>query len=200
MSRRMPYREKVMTAVLKQEKKLYTLEDLDLLPADYRCELIRGELRKMPPPPGEEHGDVNFVFTLAAGNFIVQHDLGRGYTSETGFLIGRNPDTLKAPDFAFVAKERLPATVSTKPLPLAPDLVLETRSPSDRPGMVREKVQEWLDAGTRMVLELNLKTRLLTVYKPGKEPQELGINDTFEGGDVLPGFTLPIRRLFRDAR
>lgn len=188
-----------MTAVLKPEKKLYTVEDLDLLPADYRCELIRGELRDMPPPPGEAHGSTTMRFSSPICNFVYDNDLGECYTAETGFLVARNPDTLIAPDFAFVAKERLPAEMSTKPLALAPDLVLETRSPSDRPGMVAAKVQEWLDAGTRMVLELNLKKRLLTVYQPGKDAQELGINDIFDGGDVLPGFTLPVRRLFRDA-
>ena len=188
-----------MTAVLKPDKKLYTADDLDLLPSDYRCELIKGELRDMPPPPGDAHGNTSMRFSAPFATFVEEHDLGECYAAETGFLVGSDPDTVKAPDFAFVAKHRLPAAISTKYLQLAPDLVLETRSPSDRPGMVANKIQEWLEAGVHMALELNLKTRVLTVHQPGKGAQELGINDVFNGSDVLPGFTLPVRRLFRDA-
>jgi Uma2 family endonuclease len=79
---------------------------------------------------------------------------------------------------------------------IVPDAVLEVRSPSDNRREVEEKIQRWLNAGVRIVWELNPKTQVMTIYRPGEEPRRLGIDDTLTGEDVLPGFTLPLRLLF----
>lgn len=175
----------------------FTAEDLEQMPPDLRVELVRGELRKMPPPAGEEHGSITFTFGLAVGNYVAEHDLGRCYAAETGFKIERDPDTVRGPDFAFVRRDRLTGPPQPGYLPAAPDLVLETRSPSDRTRYVDDKVALWLEAGVRMALVLDPARRTLTVYRAAAAPQALGADDTFDGEDVLPGFTLPVRRLFR---
>ncbi len=83
-------------------------------------------------------------------------------------------------------------------LPLAPDIVLEVRSPSDSSPDAFAKVQVWLNASVKLVWELNPRTRILTVHRAGRTPQELGIEAVLSGEEILPGFCLPLHRLFRD--
>lgn len=113
------------------------------------------------------------------------------------FVIARNPDTAIAPDWAFIASARLPQHRGQGFVPIVPDIVLEVRSPGDRKNAVITKVNLWLTAGARLVWELNPRTRILTVYKQNREPTALSIDDTLSGEDVLPGFELPLARLFR---
>ena len=153
----------------------------------------------MPPPAGDEHGNTTFDLGLEVGLFVRNQGLGRCYTAETGFVLARNPDTVLAPDFAFVARERFSGPPGQKYVPLVPDLVLETRSPGDTPSEVAEKVANWLAAGVRLVWEMNLRDRTLTVYRPGDDtnPQVLSATDVLDGGDVLAGFSLPLARVFK---
>ena len=83
-------------------------------------------------------------------------------------------------------------------MPLAPDAVLEVRSPSDAPSKVQAKMERWIAAGVRWALELNPSAEILTVYRPGQKPQRLTREDTLTGEDVLPGFIYPLRNLFPD--
>lgn len=170
-----------------------TAEEYEKFDPEWRYELIRGELVPMPPPPGEEHGAVTSDLAFELTYYVKQHDLGQCYAAETRFLVERNPDTVIAPDWAFIRKERLFPKRLQGSVPVVPDIVLEVRSPSDRKKDVESKVQLWLSVGVRLVWELNLKTRILTVYRPDQPPRELGIGDTLTGEDVLPGFELPLR-------
>lgn len=175
--------------------RLLTAEELFAFPSDARFELVRGELRPMAPPAGPEHGFYTVDLTIEVGSFVRQHSLGRCFAAETGFIVARNPDTVLAPDFAFVAADRLVWPPPPGFLAVVPDLVLETRSPNDRPGEVAQKVTDWLAAGVKVVWELNVKARVLTVHQSGKEPVKLTAADTLDGGDVLPGFSLGLKRL-----
>ena len=179
--------------------RLYTAEDLLRLPPDARYELIEGELVEMAPPPGAAHGNTTMRLSAPAAAFVLDNDLGECFTAETGFQVARDPDTVRACDFAFVAKERLPATLPKGYLPFAPDLVMETRSPSESKRMVADKVAMWLLAGARLVWVLDPQARTVTLYRAGQTPQILGENDTLGGEDVLPGFTLALARVFRPA-
>jgi Uma2 family endonuclease len=176
-----------------------TAEEFERYEPDARMDLIRGELHPMPPMPGAEHGEITQLLSTYASFFVIDHDLGACFAAETRFTIERDPDTSIGPDWAFVAKDRLPAVMPAGFLALAPDIVLEVRSPSDTGPEVLAKVQQWLAAGVRLVWELNPKTRILTVHRSGQKPQELGIDATLSGEEVLPGFALPLRRLFRQA-
>ena len=178
------------------EPRWFTAEDLEKMPPELRVELINGELRKMPPPPNEEHGSLTNEFGWRVSAFVDAHDLGRCYAAETGFKIRRQPDTVRGPDFAFVSRERLNGPPGKKHLPLAPDLVLETLSPSQSLGYVDEKIDGWLRAGSRMGVVADSDARTLTVHRPGREAKVLTMDDEFDGEDVLPGFRLPVRQLF----
>jgi Uma2 family endonuclease len=180
-------------------ERLYTAEELFAFPDDWHYELVDGHLEEIMSPTGGEHGLFTADLTVEIGSFVRRNSLGRCFAAETGFLLRRDPDTVLAPDFAFVAKDRLPTSPVRGYLPVVPDLVLETRSPGDRPAAVTRKISHWLAAGVRMVLDLDPAARTLTVHRPGTPPATLTPADTLEGYDVLPGFALPLNRLFTDS-
>jgi Uma2 family endonuclease len=104
-------------------------ELFDLPPDRLRHALVRGELATMPPPGGE-HGVWTFNIAVVLGNFLESNKVGVGVRAETGFLIGRNPDTVLAPDCAFVRADRVPPAKDRKKFwPIAPDLAVEVLSP-----------------------------------------------------------------------
>ena len=131
---------------------IMTADDLFNLPHDnQRHELVRGELITMPLT-SDEHGVRTFRMTMRLGEFIEKRELGACFGAESGFLIARKPDTVRAPDFAFVTRERMAKQGLTgKFYPAAPDLAVEILSPSDSASEVLEKIDEWLVAGTRLV-------------------------------------------------
>jgi Uma2 family endonuclease len=159
-----------------------------------RCELIRGEVRDLSPT-GEQHGDRTNRLNYFISRHVYDNDLGKVYAAETGFrLDDEGEPTVRAPDTAFVAKGRVSDT--SKFAPVAPDLVVETLSPSDAASEVTEKVQWWLGHGVRQVWVLDPQTRTLTVHHPDGRAQRLTPVDVLTGDDVLPGFELPLRQLF----
>jgi Uma2 family endonuclease len=179
------------------EKTLLTADDLLRMPDDeMRHELVRGELRTMPPA-GFEHGWVAGRAFLLLSQFVDVHRSGWVLAAETGFHIFRDPDTVRAPDVAFVAARRIPAGNLPRSFPqLAPDLVVEVVSPGDTNREVESKVDDWLEAGVRLAWVVHPARRTATVYGPDLEPSVLGEADDLDGGDVLPGFTCSVRELF----
>jgi len=115
--------------------------------------------------------------------------------AETGFLLARDPDTVRAPDLAFVRAERAPPP-SRGYYPGAPDLAVEVLSPDDRPAYVRDKVGEWLEAGALAVWVVGPQRRTVAVHRTGEEPRLLDETETLRGGEPLPGFVLRVRDLF----
>jgi len=180
------------------QEKLMTAEELFLLPDDgMEHELVRGELRTMPPP-GFRHEEIAAEVLLVFRGFVKAHKLGWA-VGGPGFRIERHPDTVRAPDFAFIAAGRLPAGPPPVAYPdLAPDLIVEVVSPSDTAGKVQEKIEEWLRAGVRLALVLYPDTRSVAVYRGPSDIRLLGPEDALDGGEVLPGFTCPVRDLFPD--
>jgi len=172
-------------------------EDLFTLPDDgFRYELVKGELRRMPPSGGE-HGVVVVNFTVLIGQFVKANALGAVFGAETGFRLASNPDTVRAPDLAFVRRERIPEGGIPRDFwPGAPDLAVEVVSPSDRYTDIEEKTQDWLDAGTRMVVVVNPRNRTIVVYRSRTDVIRLTESDLFDGGDVLPGFTCRVSDFF----
>ena len=174
-----------------------TAEELLRLPDDgHRYELIEGELRMMSPA-GSRHGRA----AMRVGSMLDQHvrarRLGTVYAAETGFLLSRDPDTVRAPDAAFVSTERLARVPETDGyLEVPPDLVVEVISPSDRFTEVEEKVQAWLKAGTRLVLVVDPSTRTVYVYHGAGRVTVLTEEDTLDAGDVVPGWRVPVREFF----
>ena len=172
-------------------------ELLNLHPDNMRHELVRGELITMPPTSGE-HGIRTFNITTLLGSFIRERGLGVGVGAETGFIIGRNPDTVRAPDCAFIARERVPADGPPKEFwPGAPDLAVEVLSPSDSASEILEKIDEWIAAGTRLVWVIDPEKKTVSIYAPNRSPRKLRRDDQLSGEDVLPGFSVPIAEIFR---
>lgn len=171
-----------------------TAEQLWEMGEDSRYELIEGELIAMSPAGGE-HGQIEWRLAAYLGPFILSQDLGEGFGSETGFRLG--PDTVLAPDAAFISIERLPPDDERKGfMPLAPDWAAEVVSPSERPAETLRKVYVYLEAGVRPLWVIYPTSRTVTVYTQEQPPRVLAEDDTLDGADVLPGFKLPVRALF----
>ena len=186
-----------MAVVLTKPTRVYSADDLLCMPPDARYELIRGELIEMPPPPGGEHGDKGNRLGARVSVFVYDNDLGICFLAETGFKVAQNPDTVMAPDWAFVRKERLPEPTPKSHIPLAPDIVLETRSPGDSTREVAYKVEAWLAVGVKTVWVLDPGKKTLTIHRSNSVPQVLTEADTLSNEELLPGFELPLSRVFR---
>jgi Uma2 family endonuclease len=172
-----------------------TAEQLLQTPGLGRCELLHGELVMMSPA-GEEHGSITARVTIRLGAFVLERRLGRVFGAETGFVIGRNPDTVRAPDVAFVRAERLSPTPGKGFFQGPPDLAVEVVSPNDRASEVLAKVYDWLDAGCRAVWLVDPETRTVTVYRSRSEIRVLATADPLSGEDVVPGFGIPVAEVF----
>lgn len=157
--------------------------------SDRRAELIRGVL-VVREPAGARHGRVAAELARLIGTHVHDHALGVVYGAETGFTLTREPDTVRAPDVAFVQLERVPPADPVGFLQLAPDLVVEVLSPGDRPGETLAKVGDWLEAGTRLIWVVDPDRRRARVYRADGTESMLGDRDELSGEGVLPGFAL----------
>ncbi|HLM57954.1 MAG TPA: Uma2 family endonuclease [Pyrinomonadaceae bacterium] len=176
---------------------LVTADELFLMPKDgFRYELVKGELRKMSPS-GSEHGAVIVRVTVRLGSHVEAKKLGVCFGAETGFKIASDPDTVRAPDLAFVSRENIPESGITKKFwPGAPDLAVEVVSPGDTFTEVEEKVEHWLAAGAKAVWVLNPKRRGVSVYRSATEVVLLSESDELDGGEVVPGFRCRVADFF----
>ncbi|MEO8435808.1 MAG: Uma2 family endonuclease [Pyrinomonadaceae bacterium] len=175
-----------------------TAEELLAMPDDgYRYELVKGELIRMPPPPGHKHGLVAMRIAGPLHQYVESNNLGVVYAAETGFKIEEDPDTVRAPDVAFLRRERIEAAGDVKGYWRgAPDLAVEVLSPSDRVTAVEEKVQKWLEAGTRMVWVVSPKLHTITVYRSLSDIVLLTEKDSLDGGEIVPGFRIALAEVF----
>jgi Uma2 family endonuclease len=158
------------------------------------AELIRGVL-VVREPPGTSHGRRAARLTVRLGAFVEGAGLGEVFGQDTGFRIARSPDTVRAPDLAFVARQRLHLIPAEGYADLAPDLVVEILSPGDRPGDVLEKVGQWLTAGVRLVWVLDPARRHARVHRADGSIAVLGLAEELDGEDVVPEFRCPLTDL-----
>lgn len=174
-----------------------TSDELLRMPNDgHRYELLDGELRKMAPA-GQKHGRIIINITTPLDQYVRANQLGAVYAAETGFQLTRNPDTVRAPDVAFVSSERLAKLGEVEGYwPGAPDLAVEVISPSDSYADVEDKVFDWRTAGTRLVIVVNPRKRAVMLYKSLSEISVLTEGDTIDANDVVPGWKLPVRNVF----
>jgi Uma2 family endonuclease len=165
-------------------------ELLHLSIPDKRTELVRGVLM-VREPPGLRHGRIAAELVLRVQSHVERVGLGRVYV-ESGFKLASDPDTVRGPDLSFISKARLPDPEPSGFGDFAPDLVVEIRSPGDRPGAVLAKVADWLSAGTKLVWVVDPERRLARVYRADGTETNLAAEDTLDGEDVLPGFSCPL--------
>ena len=177
--------------------KLMTADELLRLPRGrFRYELVKGELRTMSPG-GSEHGAIIMNLSLPLAQHVKANRLGVAFGAETGFKIASNPDTVIAPDIAFIGRTRIPATGLPKAYwPGAPDLAVEVMSPGDTIKEVEEKTAKWFAAGGRAVWVINPKKRSVTLYRSMTDMTVLSEHDDIDGQSVVPGFRCRVAEIF----
>jgi Uma2 family endonuclease len=177
--------------------RLVTADEL-LAMGEGRRELIEGEVIEMAPA-GAAHGRHANRIAYLLTRFVEDNGVeGEVYAAETGFRLSRDPDTVRAPDAAFVTSDRLPGGTPEGYLDGAPDLAAEVLSPNDTHAEIVEKVAKYLSAGTRLVWVIDSTRRNCLVFRPGEaKPTVLGETDDLDGADVLPGFRVKVAEVFR---
>ena len=162
-----------------------------------RYELVLGELRVMSPAGWRRGNVVSNLHELLA-SFVKRHDLGMMFGAETGFRLARDPDTVRAPDIAFIAKQSLPTEMPREAFwPGAPDLAVEVLSPDDRTGEIDDKIEAWLAAGTIAVWIVDPKLRTVAIYEAENKVSVKSVGQALDGGALVPGFSCAVDDLFR---
>ena len=166
-----------------------------------RYELLRGVLKEKEVSAGELHSATVYFSTFRLGLYVEANGYGELRTGEPGYHLGRNPDTVRAPDVAWFAPGRIRPGTTGFP-ELTPDLCIEVASPSNTRAdrLPVDKAQMWLDFGAREVWVLNPEDTTLTRYRPGQPAVILGADDMLDGGELLPGFSIAVWQLFRRQR
>ena len=174
-----------------------TAEELLNMPDDgFRYELIRGELRKMPPA-GHIHGEYALSIGASLQTHAKANGLGKTYAAETGFRLESDPDHVRAPDAAFVRRDRAEeAREAPGFFPGPPDVAVEVISPTDRYTEVEEKVADWLAAGTLAVIVVDPRRRTVKVHRSPTDVVALTESDVLSVGEVVPGWQMAVRDIF----
>lgn len=173
--------------------RLVTADELERMPEDdYRYELVRGRLIRMSPL-APRHGNTTMTLGAIPWQHVRSKDLGQVWT-EVGFRLASDPDTVRAPDVAFVRRDRLPSKDARGFYRGAPDLAIEVLSPDDTPAEVREKVADYAAAATPVVVIVDPQTRRAIVHRATAAPITLTSDGTIDLGDVVSGFTLHLRQ------
>jgi Uma2 family endonuclease len=163
---------------------------------DEKTELVRGKIIRMSPT-GDIHGIVVMEIGRLLSNHVKENHLGVVCADETGFIVARDPDTVRAPDASFVSNERMEGLQQTgKFWPFAPDLAVEVVSPDDTPKKVKDKVRDWFDGGTRLVWVAYPAKRTVHVYHSPQDVRVLQESDVLAVEDVVLGFTCGVADIF----
>jgi Uma2 family endonuclease len=173
-------------------KTLMSVEEFMALPGDgMHHELNEGELVVMPPPK-RIHSRCQTELARVLANFVTANTLGEVYV-EFGYRL--NSNTLRAPDVSFVRNARMQPTEGY--YAGSPDLAIEVVSPDDSALDLREKVKQYLDAGTQQVWVIYPKVKQVEVHGPGNMVRIFGLDDTLETPDLLPGFQLSVAAILQ---
>jgi Uma2 family endonuclease len=175
-----------------------TAEELLAMGDVGRCELIDGEIIHLPLS-GMEHGLVVGELVYLLMDFVESSELGEVISAGTGFVIRRNPDTVLAPDVAFVRRDRMPSGLGNNYVACAPDLAVEVVSFNDITSELASKVDQWLEAGTQSVWVVDPPNRTIAVYRAGNQVLRYKSGETLHDDPALPGFVLKLDDLFVSA-
>lgn len=171
-------------------KTVLSIEEFAALPDDgMKHELNEGELIVVPPPK-PRHGDCQLRVGAALREFVAAHHLGSVFT-ESGYRL--TPHTVRGPDVSFVRETRLQNP--DEYFEGGPDLAVEIVSPGDDAADLREKIRQYLSAGTSVVWVVYPRSRQIEIHTPDKTIRTLGIDDALEARELLPGFQLSVRAL-----
>ena len=175
--------------------RLVTAKELERFPSDdRRYELLEGRLVAMTPV-SYAHSRTVMRFGSMLERCTREHNLGDVH-AELGVILKTNPDTVFAPDIAFIKRERVPATTPRGFWKGAADLAVEVLSPDDRPAEIRNKVAEYLRRGTPLVLVIDPEKRLITKWPPSSSPVTLKEGDVLDLSEIIEGFSCDVRAIF----
>ena len=177
--------------------RLLTAEEFFALPGDGPpAELVRGQVEAMEVP-GSRHGHFCNLIGRLLGNFVEAHDLGYVLGNDSGVVTARSPDSVRGPDIAYFSYSRMPKGKLPIGYPaVAPELVFEVLSPTDRWKDVLAKVSEFLQAGVLMVVVVDPARETIVVHDADQPASILVAGQSLTLPDLLPGFELPVDRLF----
>lgn len=181
---------------LSAEMRPLTEDDLADLPDDGLRHELQAGLLLAEPRPFPLHARVQARMIVLLDEFVRTRRLGQ-ILGDGGFLLARDPDTVRGPDVSFVTRERWDAVLDLRRFFRgAPDLAVEIVSPSNRAGEMHAKVADYLAAGARLVWIVDPERRAVTVHRTLLAPRRLGVSDVLEGEDVLPGFAIQVASIF----
>lgn len=172
-----------------------TAEELLRAGGPARGELDRGAVVPLGPvtyAPGRVSGRLHALLAM----HVVPRELGDLPSADTGYLLQRDPDVLRAPDVSFVSRARIAQAGTAGFFTGAPDLAAEVVSQANPWELVEQKALEYLQNGARLVWILDPQTRTVHVHESPVQVRILGEEDRLGGGAVLPGFSAPVRDLF----
>lgn len=174
-----------------------TVEEFEVYAAKHgRCELIHGEVKQMTPS-GSNHGKITSRLNVLIGSHIMTNRLGDAYAAETGFrLDDTEGPVVRAPDFAYIAKERSSGETTSSFETIVPDLIVETVSPSDPVSEVSEKIIWWLSKGVREAWVADPANKTVTLHWPDGTSRRFGVDQTIDACQVLPGLTVELSKVF----
>lgn len=177
--------------------KLMTADELLVMPDDGRhWELRRGELREVSPS-GIRASAIAAVISAWLTIYVIERELGIVTGADGGFVLEREPDTVLAPDVAFIRQEHVPPEDELRRFgQVPPDLAVEVVSPTDRPRAMAEKIAIYLATGVPLVWVVDPATRSATVHRLGRQPRHLTIDDALDGEEIVPGFRLLLAQVF----
>ena len=177
--------------------RIVTAEELGEHPEWGRCELLRGRVNLLSPSKGR-HGAIAGIVHGYLSMHVIPRNLGVVLAAETGILIQTDPDTVRAPDVAFIRKDRLPGgKVPDEFLRIAPDLAVEVVSPTDRFKDVIEKAKQYLAAGVKAVWIFEPKDKTVHVLCHDGTVTVWHETDTLRDEEILPGFALDLKDVFK---
>ena len=147
--------------------------------------------------PFPKHGKVCAMIAYLIMEQALKQDLGHVMSNDSFVKTRSGPDTVRGPDVSFYSYDRLPrGEVPEGLLAVAPDLVVEVRSPSDKWTGIFAKVSEYLEAGVRVVVVLDEASTSASVYRADELQHTFHNGDELTVPEVLPGFAVAVRRLF----
>jgi len=163
---------------------------------ELNVELVKGRVVRYPMP-GAKHGGVCVKAVFLIYEFVSRHGLGRVMSNDTFVRIAEDPDTIRGADVCYISYTRLPKDqdLPDGPCP-TPDLVVEIKSPTDRMNRVIAKATEYLEAGVAVVVALIPETKSAVLFRPDDVPYPLATDAELTLPDVLPGFSVPVRKFF----
>ena len=175
-------------------KTLLSLADYAALPDDgKRYELVKGELVRLTFP-NLIHARIQSFLNVELGIYLRRNPIGISVT-EVGFVLSRDPDTVRGPDVSFVSNERLAKSGGKNWLKGAPNLAVEILSPSNSRTEMRGKIDHYLAAGADLIWVIDPEQRTVETIDSGGNSTVLTEDDELKAPTLLPDFSVSIRKV-----